>query len=630
MKGFFTKFYSLILVLLTVTQISFAQTYIWGGPGDVNSEFANGLNGWTTNNDRGCVWTWTADGKGTAGSYYGTQPAIVSPSVANGAAIFNSDKFHSKDGIAYPHKGELTSPAFSCANNSTVFVSFYQRTRIWNPANEMALHVSSDGGNTWIAFDLNLDIRDVKYNLVGETRNMHQLIDISEVAANKPQVQIRFVWNGSYYYWILDDVAVIEQPPVERQVFAAYNAQPHQVIPLSQIDAEPFEFAVGVINKGSQEAAQLTAKADLYQFKSNTWNLLKTIETTLEGTLASGDTSDWLTFTDPFVPTAADFPEAGRYAIEYKLVDNGEFNVNDNTWFMPFTVSSKSYDGGDAGDLYFVRGWGGSEDWNIFNVFSTGSWANLSTGYFAADSTGAAAWDGTDNGEDFITDVNAFLYKISDDVADDFSNFDTLALAQFDLFDEAHPQLEMVGFGFESGLQSGDFDFWKVPFYDLDFNNKVKLEPNSRYMLLYHWNIGRTVYHGTDNAPTNYKLNNGIYVNDGNKWIWFFGLQYGIYIGMDMTLELNTTAPLLPESVMEIFPNPVSTDLNVSIDLGKNMGDANLVLTDINNKVIETKLLNDLQATKTSMNVSSIPAGNYILRLITEEGIATKKVMIQR
>ncbi len=632
MKGFFTKFYSLTLIILATAQISFAQVYIWGGPGNASSEFNGGLNDWTTNNDRGCEWTWTADGKGTAGSYYGTQPAIVSPTVANGAAIFNSDKFHSKDGIAYPHRGELTSPSFSCENNSTVFVSFYQRTRIWNPANEMALHVSADGGNTWVSFDLNLDIRDVKYNLVGESRKMHQLIDISEVAANKPQVQIRFVWNGSYYYWILDDVYVMEQPPIESEVYAAYNAQPHQVIPFSQIDGEPLNFAIALINKGSEELAGLTARADVYHLNTttNVWDSVYSVESPLVGSFASGDTTDWLIFEQPLTLSSDFITAPGRYAVEYVLNDMGEFNVRDNTWWMPFTVSEGTYDGGDPGDLFYVRGWGGSEDWNIFNVFTTGSWADLSTGYYVADSTGAAAWDGTDNGDEFITDVNAFLYKISPDVAEDFSNFDTLALAQFDFFDEPHPQLEMVGFGFESGLQSGDFDFWKVPFYDLDFNNQVKLEPNSRYMLLYHWNIGRTVYHGTDNAPTNYKLNNGIYINNGNEWQWFFGLPYGIYIGMDITFAGNANAPQLPESVMEIFPNPVSTMLNVNIDLGKDMGDANLVLTDMNNKVIETKLLNNLNTTSTSMNVSNVPAGNYILRLVTEEGIATKKVMIQR
>jgi len=634
MKGFFTKFYSLILVILATAQISFAQVYIWGGPGNASSEFAGGLNDWTTNDDRGCVWYWTANGKGTDGSYYGTQPAINSPTVSNGAAIFNSDKFHSKDGIAYPHRGELTSPAFSCENNSTVFVSFYQRTRIWNPANEMALHVSADGGNTWVAFDLNLDIREIKYNVVGDSRKTHQLIDISAVAANKPQVQIRFVWNGSYYYWILDDVYVMEQPEVEMEVFAAYNAQPYQVIPASQIDGEPFEFAVGVINKGATEATGLTAKADIYYYNTTAaaWDLVHSVESPLEGTLASGDTSDWLVFAEPFVPTAEIFTAPGSYAIEYVLTDNGEFNTRDNTWWLPFNVSQSKFDGGDANDLFHVRGWGGSEDWNIFNVFTTGSWANSPSGYFAADSTGAAAWDGTDNGEDFITDVNAFLYKVSPDVAADFSNFDTLALAQFDFFDEAHPQLEMVGFGFESGLQSGDFDFWKVPFYNLDFDAGVRLEPNTRYLLMYHWNIGRTVYHGTDDAPTNYKLNNGIYVNNGNEWQWFFGLPYGIYIGMDVLFIPGdgTNTPQLPESVMDIFPNPVNTIMNINIDLGKDMGDATLVLTDMNNKVIETKLMNDLNATSTSMNVSNVPAGNYILRLVTEEGIATKKVMIQR
>ena len=623
MKSIFTKFLFACLILIGFGMAVQAQVYIFGGPGDVNSEFNGGLNDWTTNDDRGAAWIWTADGTGKDGSYWGTRGPIESASVNNGAALFNSDKFHSKDGIAYPHRGELTSPVFSCEGHETVFVRFDQITRFWNTANQTFMQVSTDGGVTWLpgdGYNCNPDI--VRSNFEAWTWENQKLFDISEYAANQPNVQIRFVWSGSYYYWIIDDVYVIEQPEVDLEISAILYDPIASQFPVTQQDARDMAFAMNLPNHGSMDVNDAVAGIIVSDLDGN----IVFSDSLTNLSVAAGDTTE-VDFTNTFLASGLDI---GTHYIDYYAYAPGasEFNTADNFQGDRFYVSESYYD-----NHYYTpfNAWG-LENYAAFNIFETGSWSDIDAGYtFVADSINLACSDGNDE-ETFLADVNIFLYKVSDDVLRDFSNFESTTAAQLDPGEDAHPQLELVGFGFESSFQGDDYTEFMVGLYNIDFEENVELEPNTRYLVMAYWDNDKSLFHVADRL----KFHNGVPASgwygpfgDNEAWEWDFDPWYGWLIGMNINYVVGTQQVQLPESSLTIFPNPVVNNLNIDVNLASRADEATLVLTDINNRYIQSISLKDVESISETMNVSQIPSGNYILRLVTKEGVAEEKVIIQ-
>lgn len=94
------------------------------------------------------------------------------------------------------------------------------------------------------------------------------------------------------------------------------------------------------------------------------------------------------------------------------------------------------------------------------------------------------------------------------------------------------------------------------------------------------------------------------------------------------TIPTNLKEAVEQELNVKCFPNPASNFLNIS--LGKNMkGNVILKLYDMQGKLalIETKQTQDV----IKMNISSMLSGNYILKIITDNGLmATYKIAIEK
>lgn len=189
-------------------------------------QFAGGIpDEWETGpgSPEGAVWQWSASGEAdsalvngmpTPALYWEDRSPIASLSPENGCAMYNSDVYES-GGIAegegpFPgdHSGSLTSPAINCTDYDNIVLTFRQYARARTSEASTLLEVSPDSGMTWIPFDINTDIIED-----AETPNDDLVIvNITAVAANQPNVRLRFSWSGSYYFWLLDDVRLREFP----------------------------------------------------------------------------------------------------------------------------------------------------------------------------------------------------------------------------------------------------------------------------------------------------------------------------------------------------------------------------------------------------------------------------------
>lgn len=95
--------------------------------------------------------------------------------------------------------------------------------------------------------------------------------------------------------------------------------------------------------------------------------------------------------------------------------------------------------------------------------------------------------------------------------------------------------------------------------------------------------------------------------------------------------ELVSVADIDPTVVsLEVFPNPTLGDLNLSYALNQS-GDVEYRIYDLNGRLLQQQTLGNQFAGSHQQNVQlgDLPAGTYVLRLFTEEGIASLKVLRQ-
>jgi len=201
-----------------------------------NWQFDGGLEGWRATNSMdedvdhtstlpgsadGTVfgWVWDAEGFVGGGAYNpddGENDFIISPSVCNGAMVFNAD-FYDNAGVpgdfgfgVCPNgeagmfcEGWLKSPPIDLsAVDNDVILSFNQGLRQFT--SEYFVFISVDGG---------ISYKDtIQFNADIETNSQHLLDERLEIPlcgfSGEPDVRIDFLYRGSYYYWSIDDVTI--------------------------------------------------------------------------------------------------------------------------------------------------------------------------------------------------------------------------------------------------------------------------------------------------------------------------------------------------------------------------------------------------------------------------------------
>lgn len=186
--------------------VAFSQI-IW------SEDFGNGFNSpngqWTVS---GPDSAWKHSLLPSSGEWSGGLPQFNSATYANGYALFDADSLNFPFTPNYYNPvGYLTSPTIDLSNQPCVSVDYTSWTRTCcGPSSSsppLSLDVSGDGGNSWTAFPVTGLVNSSSYN------PLYYSIDITSIAANNPNVQLRFTFDGgvkySHYFWKIDDIAII-------------------------------------------------------------------------------------------------------------------------------------------------------------------------------------------------------------------------------------------------------------------------------------------------------------------------------------------------------------------------------------------------------------------------------------
>jgi len=606
-----------LLALLMVGAISFAQTVLWGGAGDPNGEFANGLNDWTVaSNDPDALWVWDADGAAGLGAYSGGGTPIQSASVANGAAVFDSD-YYDNGGVAgnfgngvaaAPQIGELISPIIDVTGYSYIAVNFTQRFRQFD--SECLIAYSNDGGTTWMDTVL---INDKV--LTNDEADKTKLSVPLPGGGNTSNFRFKFIFDANYYFWVIDDVSIIERPEFDLMIGDFFYSPSSYAQPISQIKTDTMGFIVDFKNIGRSAQDDVVLKVEIA--KGN--EIVYTDEFNL-GTLIADSPDSTFFFENTFVP---DMLSTGTYRLKYSISSaNPDFDMTNNSYQQNFRVTSDFYAKEDESSSN-ERAFGGSDETHyVGNAFITGKdWVEQ------YQATTAEVQCRADQGDPIGGKVlTLYLLSVNDDVAPNWDGFEQMTTEVV-----LHPNLTWVGYGEHTfPTVYGNGNDIVIPLADSEeLNPGVLLTPGTRYLLMVEYSGEASTISQYFNTKIDYVLQISTVAVDGNRWyLGGYGSRFSATIRMNISLYSSTDDVALPDNSLTFYPNPANSELTVDLDLEEPTL-ANVTLADLNGRVIEIDEIENAYKQTRKYDVSNLPNGTYIVRIATKAGTKTKKFVVQ-
>ncbi len=266
-------------------------------------DFDGGLPASWTSTDLSGYVSFTHSYEGPQGGFSQGVPAINSSSAANGFMILDSD-LASEDNSSGLTDAYIQSPPIDLSGHPHVMLSFQHFFRYCCSfqSTQLLVEVSNDGEN-WVSFDVKNGVwpNNLSQNAI------HQLVNISEVAAGHEQVWIRFRKIGaSHYFWMIDDVSINTYTANDLELFAvAFGG--YTMVPGGQQQAVHFSGMIRNLGGNTQTGVHLLADVNTYLYTGQSETLTQ---------LASGQTTTLST------QSAFTFPGRGLYNINFEAKQN--------------------------------------------------------------------------------------------------------------------------------------------------------------------------------------------------------------------------------------------------------------------------------------------------------------------
>ncbi|MEM7102009.1 MAG: T9SS type A sorting domain-containing protein [Bacteroidota bacterium] len=606
---------------------------IWGNnPGE--GEFEGGLNGWTTVGLSGAndLWTWSDNGV-TVGVFDALHINSLTP--GNGAALYNADFLQTggdpdnvPDGPPFPKvTGELISPTIDLTGSGEVLLRFHQAFRGLNGNNATGVNTergalfsfSLDDGTTWSTPE---NVNDNLNPNDGSPNGEIKLLSLPG-AAGISTLKVKFIFDGDFYYWLIDDVMIIELPSsnttLEDGIVIAHN----YATPLSQVIPVFFGASVSNIGSGDQTNVSLDISVDYTDLNGNTSNDILADNLVIDNLLAGVDSNMFYLPADALDP--AIFGK-GTYNIEYTLsqddpdafpADNAagtEFTVTDNVYSRvpldanddPIFTSSSSVVGGgqfEYGYHFYMPFGGGLTADSVKFAYSIGGGNTLEG---EAVTVFLKAWN--DSNEDAL---------FSDD------------------------ELTPIGVAFHTFSDEANLEVVTAELLDFNtFNPGTPLSDDTHYLLTCEYLGAQQLFLGINadrnyNPLVNYTVDQVNSTGDASlvRWsdvlrdatgTWFANGFAGTGMpGIVLYIEgaVGVSDPL-PEDLAElnIFPNPVVSSLSVDLKLDHLIEDAGIHILDFAGRLVYSKSYDEISTGTYDVNVSNLQSGTYILMIRTAEG----------
>jgi hypothetical protein len=380
--------------------------------------------------------------------------------------------------------------------------------------------------------------------------------------------------------------------------------------PASQIATDSFQFEVNLSNNGLNPQTNLVVNAYVKEEGGATFHT----QTLTIPSLPAGVTDSGFVFPTLYAPEL----NAGVYQIGYTLSsDSTDQRPIDNARESNFLVSNDVFAKEDGAEQGYRPGAGG--DWAVANYYK------MSGGNFEQYKAYQAEFAFTTDPDEITpgeVEAAIYLFKINDDVASDFSNFDGSSLLS--------PSTEWLGIAsYEAPDTLEAYALQQVIINDLNAGTPgVVLQPGGRYLLAVEYNnASAQVYHAFNDDVYYYFPSTFVFNSDWN--VNGFGGDVNALLRMYIGLVSTTDEQILPENSLKIFPNPVQETLQLGVEFAEPT-DATITIADINGRVITFEDRNGLTNEMLQYQVPQLASGTYLARIATAKGTLTKKFVVQK
>ncbi|MAQ47738.1 MAG: hypothetical protein CMD27_02525 [Flavobacteriales bacterium] len=311
-------------------------------------------------------WRWSTTSPG--GQWSENAGVIESETPENGFMLMEADFFNTspQNGVADGEVGEnLINASFtigpidlSTSDTEQLVLQFYSNYRIccyYSPSdqNDLNVYISTDGGVTF---------NDVAY-VEGETYEVNveketfSQIPLANYAPNTNDVYFKFEWVGTHYFWMIDDLSVIQRPAydlkmqsswltMENPQYIEYYSIPESQMPDQMlIGAEVYNYGyndeVNINLTGTIDGTNSGANIEYEMLESDSTGLIETEYFDLYG----------------LTP--------GTYSFSAVITSSGDDPTpEDNTLTREFEISENIYsiDGLYNSSEWMGTGWPGGDD----------------------------------------------------------------------------------------------------------------------------------------------------------------------------------------------------------------------------------------------------------------------------
>jgi len=328
--------------------VVWSEAFADGIPANWSNEELGGIAAWEY---RG-IQTIPSNEIGTRGSCIPANaeggPPIQSPTWENGFVLFDSnywdnsenpcsDEFFGSGQAPGPHLATLTTPSIDLSSVANSALRFNQFTKFYQGVTRVEMRT---GDSDWTV------IYSPIYSIGFSTSTSDQItVPLGPSAAFASDIQLRFVYDGLYYFWQIDDIEIIETFENDIRVsdfnYGAFN--PQELGNFSNLEYSQYpdfmpplvHFTASGINSGAtvQTNCQLTAELTRLEDAE-----LIHMAFSQEG----ADAEPGATFTvnaDPFQSPAS----LGKYQITYTLTQNEtDQNTADNSDSTFYYISTST------------------------------------------------------------------------------------------------------------------------------------------------------------------------------------------------------------------------------------------------------------------------------------------------
>ncbi|HLF63419.1 MAG TPA: T9SS type A sorting domain-containing protein [Saprospiraceae bacterium] len=641
-------------------------TVLWGDqPGE--GDFADGFNAWTTEgiecNGTGpenAVWEWTSSGFPfyIFGPYGGISP-IKSRTVCNGSVIFDSGfKHFGETGVGGSgpcpwdsHEGALISPvidlsAFTVAGISVLFNQSMQRFS----GGQHFLDYSTDGGQTWTIIEINADKDYLSTNPETGEGYFNEELRVrlpgvsgeANLARGPDNLRIRFRFSGAAYWWVIDDVRIIETEANNLrldQAFVTYQ------LPIQGVRNQgiPWMPQVDFMNVGAVTQTNVTLNAQVWDPMGNTIYNESVNFGVLEADSALVNENS--TINVPFDIAALD---TGTYTITYTLTSDSANLAND---FNPLD-NVITYEAFVDGDIFSTEHGpngqvvGAAANWNdgVAHSFIFGNYYHTPVGSvreFLSATFGLANLDELQG-----VPIDFVLFKWNSGLEDELCQATEREIIAFATY------IPEAG----DGGTDGD-SILTLEFERLVGMGPIILEDNTSYIVAILWNspgdngdlvvlvsdvvdYGQTIQQlGTFGTPhfagmlavPNDGMNDGVDIgtttyNNAPK----SARSIVPVARMNTDLLIAVKDPLPVNNIVKLYPNPAQDVVTLDLELERSFDRVDVQIVSLDGKVLSERTLYNVEKETTTLDVSRLPGGTYLAHVETEVGRRYLVFVVQR